>query len=103
MLLNADCTVESPCGLLFRAAVEAWEAAFIELAKTNLTSMAREAGLRLSFSAERSVADELARESYADVGTVRLPPGSDSAGGFNVLMRRGPPAERHCMSSNPAL
>lgn len=56
---------------LCRAAAEAWEAAFIELAKTNLTEMAREAGLMLSFSAERSVADELARESYADVGTVR--------------------------------
>jgi hypothetical protein len=32
--------------------------------------MAADAGLKLSFSAERSVADELARESYADVGTV---------------------------------
>lgn len=54
-----------------REAAEAWEAAFIELARTKLTQMADEAGLRLSFSAERSVTDELARESYADVSTVR--------------------------------
>jgi len=33
--------------------------------------MAADTGLRLSFSSERSVADELARESYADVSTVR--------------------------------
>ncbi len=54
-----------------RAAAEAWEAAFVELARMQLASMAANAGLRLSFSSERSVADELARESYADVGTVR--------------------------------
>jgi len=54
-----------------RAAAEAWEAAFVELARTQLASMAVNAGLRLSFSSERSVADELARESYADVSTVR--------------------------------
>ena len=57
------------CGC--RAAAEAWEAAFVELARTQLTGMAANAGLRLSFSSERSVADELARESYADVSTVR--------------------------------
>lgn len=33
--------------------------------------MAAAGGLALSFSAERSVQDELARESYADLGTVR--------------------------------
>ena len=53
-----------------RAAAEAWEAAFLDLAAGNLSAMATEAGLRLSFSAERSVADELARESTADVATV---------------------------------
>ena len=47
-----------------RAAAEAWEAAFVELAHSNLSDVAAAAGLRLSFSAERSVADELARESY---------------------------------------
>ena len=55
-----------------RAAAEAWEAAFVELARTQLSVMAASAGLRLSFSSERSVADELARESYADVSTVRM-------------------------------
>ncbi len=55
-----------------RAAAEAWEAAFVQLARTQLSAMAANAGLRLSFSSERSVADELARESYADVSTVRL-------------------------------
>lgn len=54
-----------------RAAAEAWEQTFVELARTQLSAMSAAAGLRLSFSAERSVADELARESYADVGTVR--------------------------------
>lgn len=53
-----------------RAAAEAWEAAFLRLAAGNLSAMAAEAGLRLSYSAERSVADELARESTADVATV---------------------------------
>ena len=42
----------------------------MELARTQLAAMAANAGLRLSFSSERSVADELARESYADVSTV---------------------------------
>ena len=56
--------------LTCRAAAEAWEAAFVELARTQLSVMAASAGLRLSFSSERSVADELARESYADVSTV---------------------------------
>ena len=60
---------EPTCGC--RAAAEAWEAAFVELARTQLSAMAANAGLRLSFSSERSVADELARESYADVSTVR--------------------------------
>lgn len=41
----------------------AWEAAFVHLASTALTEMAEAAGLRLSFSTERSVQDELARES----------------------------------------
>ena len=45
---------------------------FVQLARTQLSAMAANAGLRLSFSSERSVADELARESYADVSTVRL-------------------------------
>ena len=44
----------------------------MELARTQLSVMAVSAGLRLSFSSERSVADELARESYADVSTVRM-------------------------------
>ena len=44
----------------------------MELARTQLSVMAASAGLRLSFSSERSVADELARESYADVSTVRM-------------------------------
>lgn len=54
------------------AAAEAWEAAFIELASGKLTEMAATAGLALSFSAQRSVEDELSRESYADAGTVLL-------------------------------
>ncbi len=33
--------------------------------------MAAAAGLALSYSAERSVQDELARESFADLGTAR--------------------------------
>ncbi len=40
------------------------------LARGNLTRLAEGADLRLSFSAERSVADELARESGADAITV---------------------------------
>ncbi|KAI3436838.1 hypothetical protein D9Q98_006248 [Chlorella vulgaris] len=55
-----------------RPAALAWEAAFVELAGGRLSEMAAAAGLRLSFSAERSVQDELARESMADVPTVLL-------------------------------
>jgi hypothetical protein len=46
-----------------REAAEAWEAAFVDLAKGRLLRKAMSGGLRLSFSAERSVADELARVS----------------------------------------
>ncbi|KAL6781423.1 SSD3 [Auxenochlorella protothecoides x Auxenochlorella symbiontica] len=53
-----------------RPAAEAWEAAFTMLAHTRLRSMAEEAGLRLSFSAQRSVADEISREGWADAWTV---------------------------------
>ncbi|KAL4425014.1 hypothetical protein ABPG77_002899, partial [Micractinium sp. CCAP 211/92] len=53
-----------------RDAALAWEAAFVGLAAGRLTEMAEAAGLRLSFSAERSVQDELARESASDVSTV---------------------------------
>ncbi|KAL6768530.1 SSD3 [Auxenochlorella protothecoides x Auxenochlorella symbiontica] len=53
-----------------RPAAEAWEAAFTTLAHTRLRSMAEEAGLRLSFSAQRSVADEISREGWADAWTV---------------------------------
>ena len=65
-MLGVGCKPVHGC----RAAAEAWEAAFVELARTQLGAMAAAAGLRLSFSSERSVADELARESYADVSTV---------------------------------
>ena len=50
----------------------AWETAFVELASTRLTSMAAAANLTLSFSTERSVEDELQRESTADISTVLL-------------------------------
>ena len=53
-----------------RDAALAWEAAFLKLAATEVRAMAEAAGLRLSFSAERSVQDELSRESSADAGTV---------------------------------
>lgn len=57
-----------------RSEVVAWERSFIELASTvlvkNLTE--RYPGLSLSFSTERSVEDELSRESMMDVGTVGL-------------------------------
>lgn len=46
-----------------RGAALAWEAAFVELASGLLSEMAEGVGLRLSFSTERSVQDELARES----------------------------------------
>ena len=65
MLKHTDLSVSR------RAAAEVWEAAFVELARGELAGMAAPAGLGLSFSAERSVQDELARESYADLGTVR--------------------------------
>jgi hypothetical protein len=54
-----------------RAAALAWEAAFVQLAQGKLSHMAQQAGLRLSFSAQRSVQDEVARESAADLPTVR--------------------------------
>lgn len=52
----------APCPAPREAAL-AWEAAFVQLASTRLAAMAEGAGLRLSFSTERSVQDELARES----------------------------------------
>ncbi|KAL4457923.1 hypothetical protein ABPG75_012788 [Micractinium tetrahymenae] len=53
-----------------REAALAWEAAFVRLAAGRLAELAQGAGLRLSFSTERSVQDELARESASDVPTV---------------------------------
>lgn len=50
--------------MLCRDAAEAWEAAFVQLAHGRLQRMATSGGLRLSFSSERSVADELARVSH---------------------------------------
>ena len=50
----------------------AWEKAFIELAQTRLQELAAEANLRLSFSSERSVEDELARETASDSVTVAV-------------------------------
>ena len=58
--------------MLCREATLSWEAVFLQLAANELTAMAEDAGLRLSFSAERSVEDELSRESSADAGTVLL-------------------------------
>jgi len=55
-----------------RASAMAWEAAFVRLASGNLTAMCQAAGLRLSYSAERSVEDELSRESSTDASTVLL-------------------------------
>ncbi|EFN58463.1 hypothetical protein CHLNCDRAFT_6284, partial [Chlorella variabilis] len=55
-----------------RGAALAWEAAFVELASGLLSEMAEGVGLRLSFSTERSVQDELARESGSDAPTVLL-------------------------------
>jgi Niemann-Pick C1 protein len=55
-----------------RRAAEAWEAVFLDLAAGKLTQMAGDAGLRLSYSTERSVEDELKRESGTDAGTVAL-------------------------------
>ncbi|KAF8057679.1 NPC1 [Scenedesmus sp. PABB004] len=53
-----------------RAAALAWEAAFVALARGELSAMAAAANLTLSFQAERSVEDELRRESYTDAGVV---------------------------------
>ena len=50
----------------------AWEAAFVRLAAGNVTAMCEAAGLKLSYSAERSVEDELSRESSTDAVTVLL-------------------------------
>ena len=55
-----------------RPAALAWEAAFLELAHTQLTDMASAANLSLSFSAERSIQDEIDRETYTDMSTVAL-------------------------------
>ena len=51
----------------------AWETAFLELAGGELRDLLADQGLRLSFSAERSVQDELARESGAGGGSTQLP------------------------------
>ena len=51
---------------------EAWETAFLNLAAGKLTEMAGNLNLRLSYSAERSVQDELSRESGEDSTTVAL-------------------------------
>lgn len=48
-----------------RAAALAWEAAFLTLARGELSDVAAAGGLRLSFSTERSVQDELEREVRA--------------------------------------
>ncbi|GIL73679.1 hypothetical protein Vretifemale_3814, partial [Volvox reticuliferus] len=53
-----------------RPAALAWERAFVHLATTRLKPLAEAANLSLSFSTERSVQDELSRESRADAGTV---------------------------------
>eukprot|EP00878_Enallax_costatus_P015127 GHUV01015839.1.p1 GENE.GHUV01015839.1~~GHUV01015839.1.p1 ORF type:complete len:1041 (+),score=174.75 GHUV01015839.1:474-3596(+) len=50
----------------------AWETAFIQLANTELSSMATGAKLKLAFQAERSVEDELKRESYTDASVVAV-------------------------------
>lgn len=52
--------------------VTAWEKIFIQIASTQLKSMAGAKGLSISFSSERSVQDELQRESYADGMAVAL-------------------------------
>ena len=53
-----------------RQAALAWEAAFLQLARTELTDMAHAANLSISYSAERSIQDEISRESFADASTV---------------------------------
>lgn len=50
----------------------AWETAFLHLSATRLADMAAAADLNLSYSSERSVEDELGRESGADGATVAL-------------------------------
>ena len=57
------------------AAAEAWERSFLEVAGSEIAQLvanvsATNAPLRLSYSAQRSVADELRREGWADAGTV---------------------------------
>ncbi|GBG66859.1 hypothetical protein CBR_g70736 [Chara braunii] len=48
----------------------AWEAAFVDLAKNELTAMVNKKGLTFAFSTESSVEAELKRESSADVLTI---------------------------------
>ena len=55
-----------------RDAALAWETAFLQLAQTRLKDLAAEANLKLSFSSERSVEDELARETASDSATVAV-------------------------------
>ncbi|GMH37538.1 hypothetical protein BSKO_05411 [Bryopsis sp. KO-2023] len=55
-----------------RAAALAWEKAFIDVTLNKLKPMAEAANLTLSFLSERSVQDELERESYTDATTVAL-------------------------------
>ena len=62
-LLHSWIRSRTLCASGCREAAEAWEAAFVELAEGRLQRKAAGGGLRLSFSAERSVADELARVS----------------------------------------
>eukprot|EP00883_Tetradesmus_obliquus_P007421 jgi/Sobl393_1/18043/SZX70998.1 len=50
----------------------AWEAAFLQLAQGELRGMAAAANLSLAFQAERSVEDELKRESYTDASVVAV-------------------------------
>ncbi|KAJ8762195.1 hypothetical protein K2173_007350 [Erythroxylum novogranatense] len=54
------------------AIAAAWEEAFIQLAKDELLPMVLSKNLTLSFSSERSLEDELKRESFADVITVLI-------------------------------
>ena len=54
------------------AAARAWEQAFIHLAQGPLKERADEARLSLAFSTERSIQDELARESGVDMAIVAL-------------------------------
>lgn len=63
---------ESKAWGVCRDAALAWEKAFIQLAQTRLQELAAQANLRLSFSSERSVEDELARETASDSVTVAV-------------------------------